>query len=90
MNADMTPDEVTVWLHSAMDAAIGLPAEDIDQVEMLIRAGERLVAFETLCTQIYEYEISLDADLVQRLVEVGRSLGADARYADLLREGLTP
>ena len=83
----MTPDDVTVWLHRAMDAAVGLSADDIDGVESLIRAGERLVAFETLCTQIYEYDISLDPDLLRRLVEVGRSLGADEGYAALLVDG---
>lgn len=86
MNAEMTPEEVTVRLHRAMDGATALPPEDIDQIEMLIRVGERLVAFEALCTQIYEYEISLDPDLVQQLIEVGLAVGAEERYSDLLRD----
>jgi hypothetical protein len=82
----MTPEEVTVRLHRAMDAAVGLPPEDIDQIEMLIRVGERLVAFETLCTQVYEYEVALDPEVVQQLIEVGLVLGADDRYSRLLQE----
>jgi len=82
----MTPEEVTAKLQLALDGATGLPHEDIDQIEMLIRVGERLVAFEALCTQIYEYEISLDSDLVQQLIEVGMAVGAEERYSDLLRD----
>lgn len=85
MSTDLTPEDVTVRLHRAMDAARGLPADDIDQVETLILVGERLVAFETLCTQIYEFEIPLDEDIVQQLLEVGRHLGADVRYGRLLK-----
>lgn len=84
MSDALTPEDVTVRLHRAMDEACDLPAEDIDQVETLIQLGERLVAFETLCTQVYEYEIALDPDLVRQLVEVGRHLGADAGYGRLL------
>lgn len=84
MSANLTPEELTVRLHRVMDAANGLPAEDIDQVETLIRVGERLVAFETLCTQLYEYEIALEEDLVRQMVEVGRHLGADPSIGRLL------
>jgi hypothetical protein len=87
MNAEMTPEEVTVRLHRATDGATGLPPENINQIEMLIRVGERLVAFEALCTQIYECEISLDPDLVQQLLDVGLAVGAEERYSDLLRDG---
>ena len=44
MNAEMIPEEVTAKLQLALDGATGLPHEDIDQIEMLIRVGE-LVAF---------------------------------------------
>jgi hypothetical protein len=82
----MTPEEVTVRFQLAMDGATGLPPEGIDQIEMLIRVGEQLVAFEALCTQIDEYEISLEPDLVQQLIEVGLAVGAEERYSDLLRD----
>ena len=86
MIAEMTPEEVTVGLQLALAGAAGLPPEGIDHIEMLIRAGERLMAFEALCTQIDEYEILLDSDLVQRLKEVGLAVGAEERYSDLLRD----
>ena len=90
MNAGMTPEEVTERLQLAMDRATGLPPEGIVQIEMLIRVGERLVAFEALCRQIDEYEISLDPDLVQQLIEVGLAVGAEERYSDLLMDTQVP
>lgn len=90
MNAEMTPEEVTERLQLAMDRATGLPPEGIVQIEMLIRVGERLVAFEALCRQIDEYEISLDLDLVQQLIEVGRAVGAEERYSNLLMDTQVP
>jgi len=77
---------VVVRLHRAMDAAVGLPPETIDDIESLIRAGEHLVAFENLCVQLYEYQIWLDEQLVRQLREVGASLGAKPRYSELLEE----
>jgi len=59
-----------------MDAAIGLPEDDIDNVEGLIQVGEWLVAFETLCTQIYEWDISLPADVIGDLEDLGFAIGA--------------
>ena len=86
----MTPDEVTVRLQLAIGGVTGLPPESIDQIEMLIRVGKRLEAFEALCTQIDEYEISLDPDLVQQLIEVGLAVGAEERYSNLLMDTQVP
>lgn len=67
-------------MHRAMDAATELPLDDSDEIETLIQVGERLVAFELLCTQLYEYDIRLDSGIVQQLVEVGKSLGSQDKY----------
>ena len=50
MNTTPTPWEMTVRLHEAMGAAVGLTPDDIRNVQGQIDVGERLVAFETLCT----------------------------------------
>lgn len=86
MTTKPTPEETTVRLHRAMDAANGLPADDIANVQSLIDAGEWVVAFETLCTQIYEWEISLRAEVVRDLEGLGSSLGADPALTDHLWE----
>ena len=80
------PEEVTVRLHHAMDAASGLTSEDVSNVESLIQVGEWLIAFETLCTQIYEWEISLSAELVRDLEDLGSALGARKELTDHLWE----
>ncbi len=81
-----TPEDATVRLHQVMDAAIGLTPEDVSNVESLIQAGEWLVAFETLCTQIYEWEIALSAALVRDLEDLGSALGARKELTDHLWE----
>lgn len=54
MTTTPTPEEMTVQLHKALDAAVGLTADDISNVQSLMDVGERLVAFEMLGTQAYE------------------------------------
>jgi xanthine dehydrogenase molybdopterin-binding subunit B len=75
MMSKPTPEEITVRLHQAMDAAVGLPSEDIDNVQSMIEVGEWLLAFETLCTQIYEWQISLSPAVIRDLQELGSVLG---------------
>jgi hypothetical protein len=58
-----------------MDAARSLPLADLEQVEDLIQAGEQRVAFENLCTQIYEYDVRLPMYLRGLLAEAGEHLG---------------
>lgn len=67
-------------LRQAVDAAAGLPPPDIEQIRVLVDAGELQVALETLCTQAYEYDLELS--LVQReaLQALGDALGVSVRY----------
>jgi hypothetical protein len=84
-----TPEEMTVRLHKAMDAAIGLTQDDISNVQSLIDVGEWVVAFETLCTQIYEWEIGLEPDAIRDLEGLGAALGARHELTDRLWEDAT-
>ena len=86
MTAKPTPEEITVRLHRAMDAATGLTPEDIINVQSLIDVGEWLVAFETFCTQVYEWEISLGQEVIRDLEALGTALGADHGLTDHLWE----
>jgi hypothetical protein len=67
-----------------MDAAKALPLGDLEQVEGLIQAGEQRVAFENLCTQVYEYDVRLPLDLRGLLAEAGEQLGVASRYWERL------
>ena len=81
-----TPEETAVPLHRAMDAAIDLPEDDIANVQSLFDVGESLVAFETLCTQIYEFEISLIPECIRDLEALGVALGANPELTKALWE----
>lgn len=86
MTTKPTPEEMTVRLHKAMDAAVGLTPDDISNVQSLIDVGEWLVAFETMCTQIYEWEIRLEPDVIRDLEGLGVALGARRELTDHLWE----
>lgn len=74
--------EIKARLRSAMNAATGLTPDEIDSLNDLIRAGEELVAFEMLCTQIYEWSIPLPPAVIRDLQQLGATLGADPSDAD--------
>jgi hypothetical protein len=73
-----------------MDGVAGLPSEDIANVESLIQVGELAVAFETLCTQLYEWEVSLATHQVEELAHLGQELEASPSYAGRLWELVPP
>lgn len=84
MSSPLAPGEVTRLLHLVMDEASDLPLRDIEQIEGLIQVGECRVAFENLCTQLYEYDIHLPSYLRDILTSVGKELMAADRYWERL------
>jgi hypothetical protein len=80
MSDYLAPEEITRRLRLVLDAASALPPHDVQQAEGLIQVGERAVAFENLCTQLYEYDIRLPLDLRDTLVSIGKQLGVQPRY----------
>lgn len=60
--------------------AAGLPAQDVDNVTLLIDAGEYVVALETLATQIFELDVALPKDERLELEELGRRLAVPVPY----------
>jgi hypothetical protein len=85
MSDQLVPEEVTRRLHLIMDAASALPLHDVEQIEGLIQVGERAIAFENLCTQLYEYDMRLPSDLHDTLVSVGEQLRVAPRYWQRLK-----
>ena len=88
MTTQLTSGEVMRRLHVVMDTARSLPPGDLEQIEILIQAGEQRVAFENLCLQIYEYEITLPSNLRDLLAETGKHLGVAPRYWERLDAAL--
>lgn len=60
--------------------AAGLPAQDVDNVTLLIDAGEYVVALETLATQIFELDVALPKDERLELEELGQRLAVPVPY----------
>lgn len=54
-----------------------LPASDITNLWEFVNVGEIGLAFETLCTQLYEYDIQVEAEAAERLEELGAYLKVD-------------
>lgn len=64
----------------AVAASEGLPATDTHSILMLIDAGELGVALETLCTQIYEYDLPVAAGHRAMLEHLGGALAVPVAY----------
>lgn len=70
----MDVDSLARELHRALADAVGIPAADVDSAAVLISAGEWQVALETLCTQIYEYDLEVSDGQRALLNRLGRLL----------------
>lgn len=64
-------EELRTRLHNAD----GLPDRDVESIRVLIDAGEWAIALETLCTQIFEYDLEPSAVEGDRLRALGEELG---------------
>lgn len=64
----------------------GLPTEDSRNVTSLLDVGELQVAFEILCTQLFEYDVVLSVGAMQDLQLCERLLHTDPKYVGSLRD----
>jgi hypothetical protein len=44
----------------------------------LVRAGEAGIGFENLCTQLYEYDVSVDDRTLSQLKDIGGHMGLES------------
>ncbi len=51
--------------------------EDFQSIQELVSVGEYAVAFENLCTQLYEYDVLVDVNVKERLEEIGTEMSLD-------------
>jgi hypothetical protein len=52
-----------------------IPPEQLSDMTELVRAGEPGVAFENLCTQLFEFDAVIPPDLRERLRRLGEQMG---------------
>ncbi len=63
-----------------------LPKERVDDITLLATHGEWGLAYEILCTNISDFNISLSRELYNRLGDYGSSIGADPYYQNILKQ----
>ncbi len=73
-------EELRSRLRAALAKAEGLPCHNVEFIESLLSAGEEQLALDTLCTQIYEYDIEVSNALRAELEDVGSRLDVDVAY----------
>jgi hypothetical protein len=77
----MDLQDVEESLLNVIDAFVGqLPAEQLTDMAHLARAGEQGIAFENLCTQLYEHDLSLSRETIGILRTIGTTMGVDSKY----------
>jgi hypothetical protein len=74
------PDEMKRRLRNVLSRISGIPDPERDAISVLIMAGEWEVALETLCTQIFEYDIDIDSVVRQELVDLGERTHVAVAY----------
>lgn len=57
-----------------------LPPEQLDDMRSLANAGEPGVALENFCTQLYEYDVSVPATVLEELSKLGSAMGIRPEY----------
>jgi len=64
---------------------VHFPAEQVNEIADLLRAGEAGVGFENLCTQLYEYDVSVDDGTFHQLEVIGHQMGIATKYWERLK-----
>jgi hypothetical protein len=62
-----------------------LPAEQVKEMTELVNAGEPGVAFENLCTQLFEYDVSVEDRAMGKLRGIGDAMGLHPKYWERLK-----
>ncbi len=76
----MTQQDVCGRLFEALAKADGLPQHDLESIGVLIGAGEWSLALETMCTQIFEYDVEVNNAYRAELEALGSELGVNAPH----------
>lgn len=63
-----------------------IPSEQLDDMEDLVRAGEPGVALENFSTQLYEYDIEVPTEMLDRIAVLGKAMNLDPSYWELLEK----
>ena len=62
-----------------------LPPTELQEMRSLVNAGESKVAFENLCTQLFEYDVTLDDETLSGLRTFGIVMRIAPKYWERLK-----
>jgi hypothetical protein len=62
-----------------------LPMDQLNDMAELVQAGESGIALENLCTQLFEYDITVGNEMLNDLRALGSSMGLQSKYWDRLK-----
>ena len=79
------------WLLREIGAAVAevesaLPPHNVRFILEEADHAEYAIAFETLCTQLYEFDTPIGSELYRRLAQIGRGLELPPRTWTILEE----
>jgi hypothetical protein len=77
--ADLNPRGIRERLREVLASVQTLPPQDVEKVSGLIDAGEWGLALDTLCTQVYEYDIELPPAMRALVDELAERTNVDAK-----------
>jgi len=63
-----------------------LPENEVTEMQELAKAGEPGIALENLCTQLYEYDVAVEAACLDQIAAVGDAMGIDKSNWEQLTE----
>jgi hypothetical protein len=79
-------NEIEAKVLEAIDGAAQLlPANELEEMKQLVRAGEPGVALENLATQLFEYDAAATPALIDLIESVGTTMGINSKYWMRLR-----
>lgn len=82
----MNQDELNRRLRTVvLELEPHLQATEVEDILDYIDHNEPGVAFEMLCSQLYEHDAELNLRLAERIAELGSAMGLPARKWEILR-----
>ena len=78
----MTIPEIEVRLLNLIERCreLGVPLGELNEMVSLARAREPGIALENLCTQLFEYEAHVPADVLETIKRLGMAMGLADKY----------
>jgi hypothetical protein len=76
----MNETQIAADLRHVLEQVDGMPANDVENITVLISVGEWKIALETICTQIYECDLEIRVSVREELIRLGRALQTPAAY----------